>query len=425
MTQHADIAVLGGGMVGAALALGAARMGYEVVLIDAAPAPVHRPVARSVQEADPRVSALTRASDYLLRALEVWPAMQPHAVPYRHMHVWEGEAPDQGAIHFDAADVMQPDLGHILENSRVREALWSALSLCPNVDLRANCRVQAMTVADGGVTLTLDEQTLQAGFLVGADGARSWVRQTLNWPMDTRDYPHHALVANVRMEQAHRETAWQRFLPSGPLALLPLGQGDRANWVSIVWSAWPDTVERLMAQSDDTFLASLTEASQGVLGGALEAGPRQAFPLTWRHVRRYASGPVLLVGDAAHTIHPLAGQGVNLGFRDVIAALDVLANARALGLPLHEPRLWATYSRARRKDVTEVAAAMRFFSEVYGAQIPGLMPLRRLGVGLVHRFMPLKREVMCRALGVPESGAQSPAISNTACRSRWAAPSPL
>ncbi len=420
-----DILVVGGGMVGAALALGAARMGYAVTVVDAGPAPRPPGPARTVGDHDVRVSALTRSSDYLLRALGVWEALRGHATPYRHMHVWEGGTPRSGAIRFDAESVCQPDLGHIVENSQTRWALWQALEAQPGVTCLPETRLKTLQVLDDGVEAGLaDGDGIRAGMLVGADGARSWVRETLMWPTDERDYPHHALVANVRMARSHRYTAWQRFLPSGPLALLPLGgQGDE-TLISIVWSAWPDTLDGLMARSDEAFLEALTDASQGVLGDALEVGPRQAFPLRYRQAQRFVQGPVVLLGDAAHTIHPLAGQGVNLGFRDVIGALDVLARARDLGLPLAEPRLWQGWQRERRLDVTRTAAAMQFFCEVYGIALPGFMPLRRLGISVVNRLAPVKRRIMCEALGIPDVGTNQPPVSNRACRSRWAALSP-
>lgn len=382
-----DVAIVGAGMVGGACTLGLARSGLRVVLVDEGlPTPW-----RADDEVDLRVVALAPSSIDLLRELGVWDAIRIARVsPYRRIHVWD--AANGAALGFDAADRGEAALGFIVENRLIQHALWQALAADARIVRRCPARVVA-TSADGELrTLALADGTkIAARLVLAADGANSPLRQLAGIATRGRDYGQRAVVAHVATERPHEATAWQRFLPSGPLALLPLAEGRS----SIVWSLSDADAAAVLALDDEAFRRELGIALDFRLGLVTAATPRAAFPLRLQLAERYLAPRLALVGDAAHQVHPLAGQGVNLGFRDaaeLIAALD--AN--------RDPGAEATlrrYERRRRSDNTIAACGFDALDRIFRIDVVPFVVARGAGFRLINTLTPLKRMLADRAAG--------------------------
>lgn len=385
-----DVAVVGGGMVGAAAALALARAGFAVTLLEAsAPAPWD-----AAAEVDLRVVGLAPSSITLLDDLGVWPTIRAARVgPYRHMHVWD--AGSGASIDFDAASEGRDLLGCIAENSLVQWALWQALdaagvrTLCP-------AQVKGFEAGDDRISLELaDGERLSAGLLVAADGAASPLREMAGIATRGRDYAQRAVVAHVGTERPHEHTAWQRFLPSGPLALLPLADGRS----SLVWSLPEAEAGRVLALDEQAFLDELGAASDFRLGRITSTTARASFSLKMQLAQRYQAERMVLLGDAAHAVHPLAGQGVNLGLRDVIELRDILLAARAAGSDPGAEHVLRRYARRRRSADTLDALGFDALARVYAWQSPPLVAARGVGVRLLDRLAPLKRRISEHAAG--------------------------
>ncbi|MBT2143453.1 MULTISPECIES: UbiH/UbiF/VisC/COQ6 family ubiquinone biosynthesis hydroxylase [unclassified Rhodanobacter] len=386
-----DVAVVGGGMVGAAAALALARAGFSTALLEA-----HAPAAWDANaEVDLRVVGLAPSSAMLLDELGVWTSIrEARAGPYSHMHVWDAES--GAAIDFDAASEGRGRLGYIVENSLVQWMLWQALEaagvrrLCP-------VEVQGFEAREDRVQLELaGGETLAAGLLVAADGAASPLRQLAGIGTRGRDYAQRAVVAHVATERPHEDTAWQRFLPGGPLALLPLADGRS----SIVWSLPEAEARRVLALDEQAFLDELGVASDFRLGRIVAATPRAAFPLKLQLAERYQADRFVLLGDAAHAVHPLAGQGVNLGLRDVAELRDTLIDARAAGRDIGAAHVLRRYARRRRSADTLDALGFDALARIYAWRSPALVAARGVGVRLLDRLTPLKRKLSEHAAGL-------------------------
>ncbi len=386
-----QVAIVGSGMVGGALACALALQGFRVTVIEAQAPQSQWPAA----EVDLRVSALSRASQRILENLGVWSRMEELRVSaYREMHVWDAQG--SGSIHFSAADLGEPDLGHIVENRVTQLALWERLRGLENVEIICPETLQGLELGRAHPVLSLrGGRRVEAELVVGADGGRSAVRalagiQTRGWL-----YDQHALVANVRPARSHGETAWQRFMHRGPLAMLPLNDGR----CSIVWSTSPQHAQELLALDDERFCRALREASEGILGEIEGTGPRATFPLALRHAESYVRSGLALVGDAAHSVHPLAGQGVNLGFLDAATLADTLLAARAARRKLGAVATLRRYERSRKGDNLAMLALMDGFKRLFSNDLLGLRLLRNLGLNLADASGPVKRELMRRAMG--------------------------
>ncbi|MCU7926216.1 MAG: UbiH/UbiF/VisC/COQ6 family ubiquinone biosynthesis hydroxylase [Candidatus Thiodiazotropha sp. (ex Dulcina madagascariensis)] len=386
-----DLLIVGGGMVGAALGCAVARAGFEVCLLEV------REPQRSwpSDEVDLRVSALTRASQRMLENLQVWPGMVKRRVsPYTDMQVWD--AGGSGRIHFSAAEIGEPDLGHIVENRVTQLALWERLESLSNVTLRYPAQVSELLTGDAPAVVLQDGGRLTSELIVAADGRDSQLRQMANIGTRGWDYDQHAIVATIRPTLSHRYTAWQRFMKTGPLAFLPIDDGR----CSIVWSTSPQQAEALMDLDDAAFCRALTQASEAILGEIREVGPRGVFPLRLGHADTYIRPGLALVGDAAHAIHPLAGQGVNLGFLDAATLAETVIDARRAGRRIGSTATLRRYERARKGPNMAMLGAMDAFKRVFSNEVLPLRLVRNLGLSLADRSGFIKQQLVRRAMGL-------------------------
>ena len=398
-----DVAIVGGGMVGATLALLLGQQGVSVVVIEAGKMTPQWQASR----VDARVSALTAASRQLFETLGVWNAMKARRVtPYVGMTVWDSVG--NGEVRFDAQDVMASALGYIVENSVITDALREALQTLPNVACLSSTGVTALSDVtqpmsyESGRTLTLENgRTLNARLVVASDGAQSPLRRAMGIGVTAWDTNQSALVTVVNHELPHGQRAQQVFLPTGPLAFLPLNGPHAAphRQSSIVWSSNTLEAQRLMALDDDAFARALAAAFEYRLGDVTIGMTRHLFPLIQRHARRYVLPSFALIGDAAHGIHPLAGQGANLGFLDAAVLAEELARARQRLSPLGDIRVLARYEQRRRLDNAIMLRTMEAFCRGFGPQPMALTWLRNAGLRTVDRCLPLKRFFIRQALG--------------------------
>lgn len=386
-----DIAVVGGGMVGAAAALALSRAGFSTALLEARP-----PSPWQAQDdVDLRVVGLAPSSIRLLDELDVWTAIRDaRACPYAHMHVWDAE--NGAAIDFDAADEGRDQLGYIVENNLVQWTLWQALDeagvqrVCPATvkDFETRADRVVLELADG--------ESVAVRLLIAADGGGSPLRERAGIGTHGRDYTQRAVVTHVTTERPHAHACWQRFLPTGPLAFLPLADGRS----SIVWSLPESEAQRVLALDDEAFAKELGAASDFRLGRIIASTRRAAFPLKLQLADTYQAERFVLLGDAAHVVHPLAGQGVNLGLRDVVELRHTLAAARDAGRDFASSHVLRRYARRRRSADTLDAYGFDALARIYGWQGAPWVAARGVGVRLIDRLLPLKRRLAMHAAGL-------------------------
>lgn len=405
-----DVIIIGAGMVGSALACALGGSTLSVAVIEAqALSDSWPPGGEGVQDFAARVSALTVASQNFLQQQGLWSAIADQRVsPYRHMHVWDAEG--TASIQFNAADINQPVLGHIVENRLVATALLRGMKQHGNIQVFDSAKLlsieppESMSPAEKEprhcVTLE-DGRELTAKLLVAADGAHSKVRALAEFSTREWDYGHHAIVATVETEQPHGETARQRFLPTGPLAFLPLATADNGqHFCSIVWSATPQYAENLMALDDKAFNDSVADAFEHRLGKVLASSRRVSFPLRQRHAIDYIKPGLALVGDAAHTIHPLAGQGVNLGLMDAQVLSEELLRAAQRQLSPGDIHVLARYQRRRKTANLVTMASMEGFKRLFEQPALPVRWARNAGMRWLDKAAPLKQRLMRRAMGL-------------------------
>lgn len=387
------VAIVGGGMVGAALALLLAQRARvpaaSILLLEPEPA---QPLPDDAPF-ELRVSAISSGNRKLLQDIGAWQCMNLSRVAtYERMAVWSESTPPDSpdVLRFDAGELGEPDLGSIVENRNLQAAL---LARCAAVGITpVQSRVTSIQVSPDGARLGLGENTVEAELVVGADGANSAVRKLLGIGETQRPYGERGIVATVSPERSHQHTAWQRFLSTGPLALLPLANGE----VSIVWSAQDAEATRLMDLPAPEFSAELTRASAGVLGGLSLASARAAYPLRRMWADRFAGNRCALVGDAAHVIHPLAGQGVNEGFQDALCLADALA-ARPARESVGAERALQAYARERRSGNVVTGTMMDALDALFTGSGAATRMAATAGMSLVARSSLARRFFFTRA----------------------------
>ena len=385
MNQAFDIIIAGGGIIGLSAAIAMQQRGYSVAIVDAGSLTVdtHAP--------DSRVYALNQASQRLLTGLEIWQRIDRSRVsPYSHMHVWD--AANGAHIDFDARMTGTDQLGVIIEESIIKQAaLQQATQL--GIEFFRHCRISAVKTNHDNINLEADSQNWRAKLLIVADGAASTTRQLLGVSVTSWPYHQNAIVATVHTEQSHQHTAWQVFNPNGPLAFLPLIDPHQC---SIVWSTSTTHAQRLMTLPDDAFAHELTRAFASKLGECQLMGQRHQFPLTMRHTKQYSGPNWLLMGDAAHTIHPLAGLGLNVGLADLTCWLA--------HLDIKKPHAWShkilgAYQRERKHAVWQTIALMSGLKTLFANPLPPITLLRGMGLSACNHLSPLKRLFMEHAGG--------------------------
>ncbi|EKN6262994.1 3-demethoxyubiquinol 3-hydroxylase [Yersinia enterocolitica] len=385
-----DVVVVGGGMVGAAAALGLAQTGWSVALLEhEAPQPFE---VESVP--DLRVSAIGCTSVSLLKQLGAWPQVQQmRYAPYRRLETWEQPG---SQVVFDAASLSLPELGFMVENRVLQLALWQQMATCPNLTLLCPSRLQTMVRVDDYWKITLDAQReIQSHLVVGADGANSLVRRLAGIGTSGWQYRQSCMLITVETDTAQQDTTWQQFFPSGPRAFLPLFD----NWASLVWYDSPQRIRQLQALPLAQLNQEVAAAFPSRLGtvNAIAAG---SFPLVRRHAQQYVQPGLVLLGDAAHTINPLAGQGVNLGYRDVDALLEVLNQAREQAESWHSEQVLQRYQRRRRTDNLIMQSGMDVFYTAFSNDLPAVKFVRNLALMAAQRAGKLKEHALKYALGL-------------------------
>lgn len=384
-----DVIIVGAGMVGTALASLLVRSNFSVALVEA-----HEPTAFDQQaEVGLRVAAISPGSAAILEQAGVWKQISASRCrPYRRMQIEDGVELDP--LVFDAPPFNMERLGTIVENNLTQWALWQSLSASGLVDIFCPDRLAGIEFEDeyNRVNLT-SGNSITASLLVGADGAASRVRKTLGISQDHWVYNQHGLVAVIGKDQPNPGVAWQRFLSSGPLAFLPLHDGRS----SIVWTLPSIDAQRISKLDDDDFMQELEIASSGWLGNVVSAGPRAIFPLSMRLSESYSAQRTVLMGDAAHVVHPLAGQGVNLGFADAAALTEAVIAARKSGQDIGTIKTLQKFDRWRKAESETMAFGMHGLNALFG--IEALTPLRSLGLSAVKRSWTLKDMFLQRAAG--------------------------
>ena len=400
MRHDFHIVIVGGGMVGACAAALAA-VDPRLAELRIAVLEAHPPAAPPQGDVDLRVSAVSRASQRILTAVGAWPLVPPQSLsPYEEMIVWDAASKPggAGAIHFSASATSEPNLGHIVENRRLQWALYDCPPFRQRVTL-LRAELAGLTLERDRAVVSLgDGRVLSAALVVGSDGAASLSRKLAGIETAGWNYDQRALVTHVRTERPHARTAWQRFLADGPIAYLPLADGRS----SIVWTTRPAHAEHLAACPPEQASQEIEQALDGVLGKVEVAAPRMHFPLRLTHARQYCKERFALVGDAAHSIHPLAGQGVNLGFLDCAALVQVLAQELADGgtvEALTELRVLRRYERWRKSENLIALGMVDGLNRLFSTSDETLGWIRRSGLGAVNRSALAKRFFIGRALG--------------------------
>jgi len=389
--DRADVIIFGGGLVGLALASALDSSGLSAIVVDPAD-----PAPRSDAAFDGRTSAVSSSSMRMLETIGVADRLAEPGCPIWRIAVADGLKP--GGLHFDTDD--EQPLGYMHENRNLRAALQARAEAGKNLWLMWKSRVSKVDCGEYGVVVALEDgRKLSAPLLVAADGRNSVTRERAGIPVARWKYDHQAIVSVLEHERPHEHVAYEIFYPSGPFALLPMNEAKTGHRSAIVWSVPEEDAAGWLALGDADFAAEAEAAMGGFLGKVEMLAPRSSFPLGFHHAARITAQRLALVGDAAHAIHPIAGQGLNLGFRDVAALAEVLVEGARLGLDLGDRQLLDRYQRWRSLDALSVAFATDTLTRIYGMPGMAASAVRRFGMGLVGRISPLRNRLMSEARG--------------------------
>jgi 2-octaprenyl-6-methoxyphenol hydroxylase len=396
-TQTYDVAIQGGGMVGMSLAIALAKQGMSILVLERGNMP-----AQLAPTFDGRVSAIALGSKHILHEMGAWDGMAAQAEPICDIRVSDGNAPF--FLHYDHQEIGDNPFGYIVENRYIRHGLHQAAHALPTLTIRENTMVSALEQHGGFVTLTLsDHSTVQCRLLIGADGKQSSIRTMAGIDATQWGYDQTAIVCTIEHSKPHHGLAQERFLPAGPFAVLPMTN----NRSSLVWVEPDDRVSLYMELPEDEFVQEIMERTGSYLGDIRCPGNRFTYPLSLMHAKSYIAERIALIGDAAHGIHPLAGQGVNLGFRDVGVLSELLGERFRLGLDIGSADILAHYQQWRRFDNVTMLAVTDNLNRLFGYNALPLRIIRGLGLWGVSQIPPLKRFFMRHAMGLvgdlPES----------------------
>ncbi len=388
--EHVDLVIVGAGMVGLMLAVALRHSGLHIVLVERQEGQVMLSLGR-----DCRVSAIVQGNVNILRHLGVWKHLEHVAGAMTSMRIWDGQA--QGGIRFDGAEIGEDNLGYLIENTLLIHALQQTLKESADVELLCPETIANVSWQRDKVQVQLEGgRNLQTPLIVGADGARSWLREQADIDVFSRDYGQKGIVATVKPRFSHQNTAFQRFLSTGPLALLPMSQ----DMCSIVWSTTTAASARLLALSDADFMDDLNLNLGGLCGGIVDVGKRAAFPLQAQLARHIVRPRLALIGDAAHAIHPLAGLGVNLGLRDAMVLAQEIVDAHKFDEDWGEVSILNRYMKQRMPDVLLTMASMEALHQTFQVQLPAWVKLRGLGMKMMGNAGIVKQLLMKNSTGI-------------------------